>query len=593
MIFRIKSLQLGVFIFCFMQFSVTCYAQKRPNVLVIISDDQGIGDFGFMGNQTVKSPNLDRLAKESAVFEKLVVAPACSPTRSSIMTGRNHLLAGVWGVGARNNLLRDEHLIPEYFKDAGYHTGYFGKRDGVYNHEKQIWDWGCDEASHVTGYKHKDAVSITQTGNVQRKGWTCDVDVDNSLDFIKRQGDNSWWCTTAFILPHLPWIPDERFAKPYRDAGHSKTLADFYGCVTQMDDAVGRLLKGLDDLGQLDNTIVLFLSDNGPTYKDMSDIDIKSRNILDLKGQKSTVWENGIVVPFMVRWPKKIVPGIRKQFATVEDILPTLIDLAALKQTLPDQLPFDGISLKPALMDENAASIDRQVLRVAISGKGAAGTYAGFRGIVNNPKEVSIEEQHLVLRGERYKYHNFADGNTALYDIIRDPTESIDISTQYLEINKLFEMELEKQYAKILNSERVFRMPIVKIRDVNGQGYNKVYGAMAEKAFGFNEILNFNNLKGFSAKGDHASYTISVEKAGVYNIQVLGENFSEESEWEIAYNDKTYPVTILNSNEMIFNTVQFDKPGLQTFSLKVNNNNKSGLQMPVVNELNFIYTKFN
>ena len=100
-----------------------------------------------------------------------------------------------------------------------------------------------------------------------------------------------------------------------------------------MDDAVGRLLKGLDDLGQLDNTIVLFLSDNGPTYKDMSDIDIKSRNILDLKGQKSTVWENGIVVPFMVRWPKKIVPGIRKQFATVEDILPTLIDLAALKQT--------------------------------------------------------------------------------------------------------------------------------------------------------------------------------------------------------------------------------------------------------------------
>ena len=125
MIFRIKSLQLGVFIFCFMQFSVTCYAQKRPNVLVIISDDQGIGDFGFMGNKTVKSPNLDRLAKESAVFEKLVVAPACSPTRSSIMTGRNHLLAGVWGVGARNNLLRDEHLIPEYFKDAGYHTGYF------------------------------------------------------------------------------------------------------------------------------------------------------------------------------------------------------------------------------------------------------------------------------------------------------------------------------------------------------------------------------------------------------------------------------------------------------------------------------------
>jgi hypothetical protein len=244
-------------------------------------------------------------------------------------------------------------------------------------------------------------------------------------------------------------------------------------------------------------------------------------------------------------------------------------------------------------MDENAAAIDRQVLRVAISGKGAAGTNASFRGIVNNPKELSIAEQHLVLRGERYKYHNFAGGSTALYDIIKDPTESIDISTQSLEINKRFKIELEKQYAKIINSERAFRMSVVKIRAVKGDGYNKVMGAMAEKAFGFNEIMNFSNLKGFSAKGDHASYTISVEKAGIYKIQVLGENFSEESDWEIAYNDKSYPVTILNPNEINFNTVQFDKPGLQTFSLKANNNNKSGLQMPVVNELNFIYTKFN
>lgn len=589
MIFKIKILQIGVFIFCFLKFTLTCYAQKRPNVLVIISDDQGIGDFGFMGNKTVKSPNLDRLAKESAVFEKFVVAPACSPSRSSLMTGRNHLLTGVWGVGARNNLFRDEHLIPEYFKEAGYHTGYFGKRDGVYNHEKQIWDWGNDEASHVTGYKHKDAVSITQKGNVKSKGWTCDIDVDNSLDFIKRQGDNSWWCTTAFILPHLPWIPDDRFAKPYRDDGHSKTLADFYGCVTQMDEAIGRLLKGIDDLGQLDNTIVLFLSDNGPSYKNMSYIDIKSRNVLDLKGQKSTVWENGIVVPFMVRWPKKIVPGVRKQFATVEDILPTLIDLATLKQTLPSQFPFDGISLKPTLMDENAASIDRQVLRVAISGKGAAGTNASFRGIVNNSKEVSIDEQHLVLRGERYKYHSFAGGSTALYDIIKDPTESIDISNQFLKIKEHFKIELEKQYAKIINSGRAFQMSVVKIRDVKGEGYNKIYGAEAEKAFGFNEIMNFNNLKGFSAKGDHASYKISVEKAGIYKIQVLGENFSKESDWEIEYNDKTYPVIVLNSNEIIFNTVQFDKLGLQSFSLKVKN--RSGLQMPIVNELNLVYTK--
>jgi hypothetical protein len=132
-------------------------------------------------------------------------------------------------------------------------------------------------------------------------------------------------------------------------------------------------------------------------------------------------------------------------------------------------------------------------------------------------------------------------------------------------------------------------MSVVKIRDVRGDGYNKVYGAEAEKAFGFNEILDFNNLKGFSEKGDSACYTISVEKAGIYKLQVLGENFFKESEWEIEYNDKKYPFSILNPNEIIFGSVQFDKPGLQSFSLKVNN--RAGLQMPIVNELNFIYTK--
>jgi arylsulfatase A-like enzyme len=164
-----------------------------------------------MGNKDIKTPNLDALSKESAVFDNFVVTPACSPTRANLMTGHNHLLAGVWGVGVRNNLMRDETLMPQYFKAGGYNTDYFGKRDGVFILEKKAWDWEFDEASLVTGYNHKDPILMTEKVNKKRIGWTCGVDLDNTLDYIKRQGNKPWMFATAFILPHLPWTPDKRF----------------------------------------------------------------------------------------------------------------------------------------------------------------------------------------------------------------------------------------------------------------------------------------------------------------------------------------------------------------------------------------------
>lgn len=165
-------------------------AERRPNVLLIVSDDQGCGDFGFTGNKVVKTPHLDRLAAESAVFKNFVVAPACSPTRSSLFTGRQHLLTGTWGVGPRANMLRDEVRMPRYFQTAGYATGFFGKRDSIHWLEQDAWDLGCDEFEGVWGYDHLDPRMFTRNGVVEKKGWTCDIDVDNALSFIKRQGGN-------------------------------------------------------------------------------------------------------------------------------------------------------------------------------------------------------------------------------------------------------------------------------------------------------------------------------------------------------------------------------------------------------------------
>ncbi|AKJ64475.1 sulfatase-like hydrolase/transferase [Kiritimatiella glycovorans] len=509
-------------------------AKDRPNVLLIVTDDQGIGDFGFMGNDTVKTPNLDRLAEQSAHFTNFVVAPACSPTRSSLMTGRNHMKAGVWGVGPRNNLMRDEILMPQYFKSNGYGTGYFGKGDGVGLLELKPWDRGCDEAEYPWGYDHLDPRMITPEGVIEREGWTCDINVDFALDYIRRQGDQPWWCTVAYIIPHLPWEPPETYAEYYRKQGCSERLAAVYGSITQMDDATGHLLRELEKMGHIEDTIIVFLSDNGPSYKDMTEEEIESRNSLELRGTKATAWDNGIRVPLLVRWPGTIEPGPRPQFASVEDILPTLADLTGLDPAkFPEHHPWDGVSLRSALQDPDSAEIERTVFRVAISGEGAAG---GARAVVNHPDEVSMREQHVTLRGPRFKYHNYADGSSELFDLDADPGETVDVSDEFPEIAARYAAELEDKYEAILDTGRAYRMPWLKVGRYR-PGYNKLNSVMAQKIYGDLKGVGFHYLKGFAQPGDRAEYAIEVVRGGEYTATMDGKQLDHGGGWMLRFGD--------------------------------------------------------
>lgn len=544
-----------------------------PNVLLIISDDQGIGDFGFMGNQMVKTPNLDRLASESAVFRELIVAPACSPSRASLMTGRNHMKTGVWGVGDRNNFMRDEIIMPQFFKDAGYHTGYFGKRDGTYSVELEAWDRGCDEVTHVTGYQHKDPLTFTQKGVVKRAGWTCDLDTAAALDFIERQGDEPWWVAVPYLLPHLPWVADQKFVQPYLDAGCSHKLADVYGCITQMDAAIGDLLTGVERMGQAENTIVLFLSDNGPSYKGMSEADIASRNPLGLKGHKADAWENGIVVPFLVKWPGKIPPGERTQFATVEDVLPTVLDLAGIPQSIwPEHRPFDGISLCDALETPAAPTVEREVFRVAISGHGQAG---GGRWIVNDPQEVTLTEQHTVLSGPRFKLHNLVGGETVLFDVQADPGESNDVSAQYPEIAQRYRAELEREYAEIQATERTYQMSKTKVGK-KAFRYNKIEAALMKRMFGSIQPVPPRSITGFADAGDRAEYGIIIEDAGIYTVEVRGKNVTNSRGWILNIGGDSIPLLEATEEKLVFGPAKLAHPGEAGVAVSVNGFSTSG-----------------
>lgn len=433
-------------------------AASRPNVLFIISDDQGFSDFGFTGNPLVRTPVLDRLAAQSAVWENFVVAAACSPSRAAFYTGRDHLLTGVWGVPPRSNLRVDEALLPAFFRAAGFRTFYAGKADTARLPESSPWERGWDNGYFVSGYQHKDPTLPHRHGTLQAQGWTADLITDLILDFVRQPDPRPWFATAAYIIPHLPWVCDEKFAAPFRAAGLSADLARCYGSILQLDTAIGRLLDGVRALDRSGNTLVVFVSDNGMANKaeadrDLTATDWEQRNRHKLRGHKATVWENGLRVPLVVNWPGRIAPGRRPQFGGAEDILPTMLELAGVPATGVPHLPFTGVSLRPAL-DDAAGKFERPPLfRMAIAGPGAP------RDGITDPRERRYEAHHLTLRGPRFKYHALPGGRGELYDLEADPGETTDVQARFPEMAAALARDCRRRWDEIIGSGRSFAPP--------------------------------------------------------------------------------------------------------------------------------------
>jgi arylsulfatase A len=439
-------------------------------VLLIISDDQGYGDFAFNGNRLVRTPVLDRLASESAVFRNFVVAPACSPTRAAIWTGRDHLLTGVWGVPPRANLRPDEVRMPAFFKAVGYRTLHVGKLDCAKMGPDGPSAFGWTEWLGGGGYEHRDPM-LFQTGNNRRgKGWTVDLWTDEVIRFIRDRREGPWFVSLAYIIPHLPWVCDETYSAPFTAQGCSSNLAACYGAIAQMDAAIGRLLEALRESGQAERTIVAFVSDNGATGPEAKQgtadgvvrgTDWDRRNVAGLRGHKATVWENGIRVPFLVRWPGRIASGARRQFGCAEDVLPTLLEMAGIRdvaagragQTGVPAPRITGTSLGPALRDAAAVVDHPPAFRMAIAGSGSP------RNGIADPQMRRFEDHHLALRGPRFKYHAIPGGGSALYDLDADPGESMDVQAKHADVAAAMARECRARWDAVMASGRAFAPP--------------------------------------------------------------------------------------------------------------------------------------
>ncbi len=444
-------------------------ASTRPNILLMVTDDQGYGDVGHHGNNVLRTPNLDRLAREGVEFTQFVVMPNCSPTRASLMTGRYHYRTGVTEVARGCHLMHAaEVTIAEILHGAGYRTGIFGKwhlgdaypmRPGDQGFEESLVHkgGGIGQAAGPAGNAYFDPILEHNDVPTRFKGYCDDIFADATMEFIERNRENPFFAYYATNLPHFPLVVSDERADPYRKLGLHEHNALTYGMIENIDANVGRMLAKLEELGLERNTIVVFLSDNGPRTRRTKNDVYPDRYVAGLRGTKTSVYENGIRAPFYLRWPGEVPAG--KKVATMGahiDLLPTLLDACGVEK--PADLDIDGLSLLPLMRGDAATWPDRTVFFQWHAGP------------------VPFPYVHFAARKQRYKLiqpqdnpHGIFEHPTdaelrrwldtlELYDVENDPSELNNLASKHPEIVEELLSEYENWFGDVTR-DRDFHSP--------------------------------------------------------------------------------------------------------------------------------------
>jgi arylsulfatase A-like enzyme len=366
---------------------------RRPNIVLIMTDDQGWGDVTAHGNDQLKTPNMDLLARQGAWFDRFYVSPVCAPTRASLMTGRYHPRTGVHGVTrGEENMRLEEVTLADVFKKAGYATGCFGKWHNGRHYPYHPNGRGFDEfygfcAGHWNNYFN---TGLDHNGkDVKSSGFIIDDLTDKAIGFIKANRAKPFLCYVPYNTPHTPWqVPDKFWDRVKKRGVEKDTTICAYAMCENIDDNIGRILKTLDDFELADDTIVIFLSDNGPNT---------GRWNGEMKGRKGSTDEGGVRVPFFLRWPGRVKPRKIEQIASHIDVLPTLAELAKIGKPKIKTCPLDGVSLVPLIDGKSDTWPERMI-------------FSSWRGRVS-------------VRTQQYRANS-----QALYDMTTDPHQKKNIA---------------------------------------------------------------------------------------------------------------------------------------------------------------------
>jgi arylsulfatase A-like enzyme len=473
---------------------------ERPNVVVILTDDQGWGDLSIHGNTQLETPNIDRLAKAGAQFDRFYVCAVCSPTRAEFLTGRSHVRCGVYSTSAGGERVNpDETMIGELFQRAGYKTAAFGKWHSGMQFPYHPNARGFDEfygfcSGHWGNYF---SPMLDHNGQmVTGTGFVIDDFTEHAMDFIEANKGEPFFVYLPYNTPHSPMqVPDRWWNKfknkpldqPHPNADKEEldhTRAALAMC-ENIDWNVGRMLAKLDELELADNTIVIYFSDNGPNGWRWNG---------GMRGKKGTTDEGGVRSPLFIRWPSKIKPNtIVQPISSAMDLLPTLAELADI--SMEGTKPLDGVSLKLLLLGETHALGDRTIIN-------------------------SWGQNKVSVRTQQYRL----DHENKLYDMKADPGQRTDVSKAHpdvaerlVKISKDWKNNEMARFGEQFDDRPIVighpGSPFTQIPARDGIGYGNI-----ERS---NKYPNDSYFRNWTGLGDKITWDCEVGQTGDYQVEVF------------------------------------------------------------------------
>ena len=442
---------LGVFLLTPLASIEVSGSQNRPNVIIVITDDQGYGELSCHGNPILKTPNLDLLAGQSIRFTDFHVAPMCTPTRGQLMSGMDAARNGAINVSSGRSLLRPEiTTMADIFADNGYSTGIFGKWHLGDNYPFRPQDRGFQESlwfpsSHIGsvpdfwGNDYFDDTYIRNGKREKFEGYCTDIYFDHAMAFMDRstREGKPFFTYLPTNTPHGPLIAKKEDIRAIEaafagsdfadmDPGLKGRLVKYLAMILNIDSNMGKMMEFLEKEGLAENTILIFMTDNGTTFGHLY-------YNAGMRGMKTQLWEGGHRVPCFIRWPSGgfFSPRDVEGLTQVQDILPTLIELCDLKS--PASVYFDGISLAPVLRGEGKVPEDRMLVI----------SYSRMPIGFNAPSPYS---QSVLTRddaGVLWKRWRLLE-DRELYDLASDPMQETNVIDQHPEVLEKMRKHLDK-----------------------------------------------------------------------------------------------------------------------------------------------------
>ena len=427
--------------------TATGQSARRPNIVFVLTDDQGYGDIAALGNPVIKTPNLDHLHSQSVRFTDYHVSPTCAPTRCALMTGRHEFKSGVTHtILERERMSLKATTLAQVLKPAGYSTGIFGKWhlgdaapyqpdrrgfDEVFIHGcggiGQDYPGTCSDAPGNTYF----SPAILHNGKFERTdGYCTDVFFKQALAWIEKKKDDSapFFAYITPNAPHVPLMCPEEFERMYRGMNLDENTQKYFGMCTNIDDNVGKLVSRLTDWGLDRNTLLVFMTDNGGTGG------VRVFNA-GMRGAKGTPFQGGTRVPAFFRWTGTLAPGDVGRLTAHIDIFPTFAEIAGAR--IPDGLKLDGRSLVPLLKDHNAAWADRILF-----------THVGRW---DRRQAAAAKYAKCSMRNARFSMVNTAPQKKwELYDIQADVGEKNNVAAQHSDVAAQMDAAYDRWWQEIL-----------------------------------------------------------------------------------------------------------------------------------------------